>query len=67
MKTKLTMVLIIVVALLLAMLAGILVTRASADGPVLWKRLCPAHYEVVQIKEGLGTHVVCVRSAEVER
>lgn len=67
MKERIRMAVVIVAALLLAMLAGILVTRASADGPVLWKQYCPAHYEVRQVKDGLATHVLCVRMAEVAR
>jgi len=56
---------IILVALLLAMLLGMLVTVANADGPVIWKQLCPAHHEIrlVPDKAG-GQHVLCVRMAE---
>ena len=53
------------VALLLAVMFGILVTRVSADGPVLWKQGCPAHYEVRQEPDKAGgVTVLCVRWAE---
>lgn len=65
MKDKIRMGVIIIAALLLAMLAGILVTRASADGPVLWKQYCPKHYEIRLQPDKAGTHVLCVRLAEV--
>lgn len=62
------MALIIGAALLLAALGGILVTHA--DGPVLWKQLCPRWYELEYVpeKDG-GVNVVCVFQAveEVER
>ena len=65
MKTKFQMVVVIVAALLLAMLLGIMVTRASADGPVMWKQFCPARHDVVLVPEKGGQHVVCIMSAEV--
>lgn len=64
MKTKLKMVAVIVGCLLLAMLLGIMVTRVSADGPVMWKQFCPAHHEIRQVKDGPGVTVLCVRMAE---
>lgn len=66
MKTKLKMVAVIVGCLLLAMLLGIMVTRASADGPVMWKQFCPVRHDVVLVPEKGGQHVVCIMSAEVD-
>lgn len=66
MKRRLQQVALIVLALLLSMLLGILVTRASADGPVIWKQYCPMHYEVRQLKDGTGVTVLCIRMAEVD-
>jgi hypothetical protein len=66
MKQRMRQVGIIILALLLAMLFGMLVTRASADGPVIWKQFCPMHYEVRQVKDGTGVTVLCVRMAEVD-
>lgn len=57
---------IVLAALLLAMLLGILVTTADADGPWLWQEKCPSqHYEVriEQIERGVRL-VSCVRMAE---
>ena len=57
---------IVLAALLLAMLLGILVTTADADGPWLWQEKCPAqHYEVriEQVERGVQL-VSCVRMAE---
>lgn len=65
MKTKIKMATVIIGCLLLAVLLGIMVTRASADGPVIWKQFCPAHYEIQQIKDGPGVTVLCVRAAQV--
>lgn len=63
-KAILRMALVIVVALLLAALAGVLVTRA--EGPVIWKAHCPMHHEVQFVKDADwgGVHVLCVRMAE---
>jgi len=59
---------IVLAALLLAMLLGIMVTRASAaDGDmVLWKQHCPAYADVVlePAADWGGVHVLCVRGAE---
>jgi acyl-homoserine lactone acylase PvdQ len=70
MKAKLRTVGIVLAALLLAMLLGILVTTADADGPQLWQEKCPTqHYEVriEQVERGVRI-VSCVRMAEeVER
>ena len=64
-KARLQMVVVIVAALLLAMLLGIMVTRASADSPVMWKQFCPtAHADIELVKDGDGTTVLCVRAAE---
>lgn len=62
-KEILRMAVIIAAALLLAALAGILVTHA--DGPVIWKQQCPRWHEVVMVpdKGGDGIHVLCVRMA----
>lgn len=51
---------------LLAVLLGVLAGQALADGPVIWKQHCPAHYDVVQIPadDWGGVHVLCVRAAE---
>ncbi len=40
--------------------------RQPADGPVIWKQHCPAHYDVVQevAADWGGVHVLCVRAAE---
>ena len=63
-KAKLQMVAVIVGCLLLAMLLGILVTRASADSPVMWKQFCPTAYADIElVKDGDGTTVLCVRAA----
>lgn len=65
MTTRLRTVGIVLAALLLAMLLGIMVTRAGAEGPVIWKQFCPRWYEVRQIPApGGGVHVLCVRMAE---
>lgn len=65
-KESVRMALIVAAALLLAVLGGILVTHA--DGPVIWKEQCPAHYEVrfqtAVSDPGGGVHVLCVRMAE---
>lgn len=62
-KKAIGTVLIIVVALLLAALAGVLVT--NADGPMIWKMHCPAHYAVVTTPaaDWGGVHVMCIRAA----
>lgn len=65
MKKLIRQVVVIIAALLLAMLLGIMVTRASADGPVIWKQFCPARHDVVLVPEKGGQHVVCIMSAEV--
>lgn len=65
MKKRLQMVGIVLAALLLAMLLGIMVTRASADGPVIWKAFCPRHHDLQYVPEkGGGVNVLCVRAAE---
>lgn len=66
MKAKLRTVGIVLAALLLAMLLGIMVTKASADGPWLWQEKCPVqHYElrIEQFERGVRL-VSCVRMAE---
>lgn len=66
MKAKLRTVGIVLAALLLAMLLGILVTTANADGLWLWQEKCPTqHYEVriEQVERGVRI-VSCVRMAE---
>ena len=67
-KARLQMVVVIVLALLLSMLLGIMVTRASADGPVMWKQFCPTAYADIElVKDGDGTTVLCVRAAETKK
>jgi len=55
---------VVVLALLLVALIGVAV--AQADGPIIWKQHCPAHYDVVQVPAGDwgGVHVLCIRAAE---
>lgn len=65
MKKLIRQVVVIIAALLLAMLLGIMVTRASADGPVIWKEFCPARHDVMLVPDKGGQHVVCIMSAEV--
>jgi hypothetical protein len=63
---KLRTVGLVLAALLLAILLGILVTAANADGPWLWQEKCPTqHYEVRidQFQKGVVV-VSCVRMAE---
>lgn len=62
-KEVVKMALIILAALLLAALAGVLVT--NADGPMIWKMHCPAHYAVVTTPaaDWGGVHVMCIRAA----
>lgn len=62
-KEVVKMALIILAALLLAALAGVLVT--NADGPMIWKMHCPAHYDVVTMPaaDWGGVHVMCIRAA----
>ena len=62
---------IVLAALLLAMLLGIMVTRASANGPIIWKQHCPRWHDVqlVPDADGDGVHVLCVlvdRAKEVQ-
>lgn len=59
-KARLQMVVVIVLALLLSMLLGIMVTRASAASAVLWKQSCPAWADLNIIPEGMDRHVVCM-------
>lgn len=61
MTTRLRTVGIVLAALLLAMLLGIMVTRAGAEGPVIWKQFCPRWHELQYVpeKDG-GVNVLCV-------
>lgn len=58
-KARFQMVVVIVAALLLAMLLGIMVTRASASSAVLWKQTCPTWADMTIVQEGMDRHYVC--------
>ncbi len=66
MKAKIRWAGIWLATLLLAMLMGMMVTRAGASGPVIWKQHCPRWHDVRQQPDvdGNGVHVLCVMQAE---